>query len=120
MYGEYLDPKLQGYRLEGDRYESILPGRDGFMESRTTGLTLLPEGERLRLVVTATGELLLWSEEEAQARREAEARAAEEIQARREEAQAHRKAEARVEELERRNRALEEELERLRQGSSSD
>lgn len=119
-YGEYLNPNLQGFRLEAGRHEPILPGRGGSLESRTTGLTLVPEGERLRLVVTATGERLLWSEEEARARREAEQARAEEAHARQEEARARREAEARVEELERRNRALEEELQRLRRGSARD
>jgi Uma2 family endonuclease len=102
-YGEYLDPKLQGYRLESGCYEPIAPGREGSLESRTTGLTLIPEGERLRLVVTTTGERLLWPEEVELARRE--------------EARARREAESRAEDLERRNRALEEELHRLRRDS---
>ena len=99
-YGEYLDPKLQGYRLQGGRYEPIAPGREGSLESRTAGLTLVPEGERLRLVVTATGEQLLWPEEVELARRE--------------EARARQEAESRAEDLEKRNRALEEEVNRLR------
>jgi len=62
-YGEYLKPRLQGYRLKSGRYQSIPSGEDGVLLSRTTGLTLRPEGERLRLVDTATGETLPWTAE---------------------------------------------------------
>jgi Uma2 family endonuclease len=101
-YGEYLKPRLQGYRLEGRRYQPIRQEEDGPLLSRTTGLTFRPEGERLRMVDTATGEPLLWPEEEAKARRTAEKHAAQEAQAR-------RAAEEQV-------RALQAELDRLRQG----
>jgi Uma2 family endonuclease len=81
-YGEYLEPRLLGYRLKGGSYRPISPNRDGSLALRTTGLTVRPEGEKLRLVDTATGEKLLWNEEldaalraEAAARREAEERA---------------------------------------------
>ena len=53
-YGEYLEPRLQGYRLERGRYRPIPPNRDGSLDLRTTGVTVRPEGERLRLVDTAT------------------------------------------------------------------
>ena len=66
-YGDYMDPRLQGYRLERGLYVSIAPEPDGAMSSRTTGLRLEPEGLKLRLVDPATGERLLWSEEKDQA-----------------------------------------------------
>ena len=113
---EYLSPQLQGYRLLGDRYRRIQPAADGSVPSRTTGLTLVVEGDHLRLRVTATGEPLLRNDElrarsaeEAAARRQAEERAAEEAAARRQEAAARRQAEERA-------TALEAELERLRRG----
>jgi len=62
-YGEYLRPRLQGYRLAAGRYQPVALEKDGTLRSRTTGLTFRPEGERLRLVDTATGEPLLWSDE---------------------------------------------------------
>jgi len=97
-FGEYLRPRLQGFRLESGRYQPIPLQKDGTLPSRTTGLTFRPEGERLRLVDTATGEPLLWDEEIRSAHdREAAARKA---------------AEERV-------RALEAELSRLREGQSS-
>jgi Uma2 family endonuclease len=86
---EYLRPRLQGYRLTGDRYQRISEGAVGSLSSRVTGLLLRPEGANLRLADAATGERLLWVEEEAPARRAAEGRA----------------------------RALEEELARLRRES---
>ena len=102
-YGEYLKPRLQGYRLEKGRYQAI-PLTGDSLESRTTGVILRPEGERLRLVDAATGEPLLWSDElerarqkEAAARERAEAQAIEEKDA-----------------LEERVRLLEEEMARLR------
>jgi Uma2 family endonuclease len=95
-YGEYLEPRLQGYRLERGRYRPIQPNRDGSLDLRTTGVTVRPEGERLRLVDTASGEKLLWNDELEEARRAAEERAAA---------------------AEERARALAEELSRLRRES---
>lgn len=92
-YNEYLRPSLQGLGLEKGRYQPIPPQPDGSIVSRTTGLTFLREGQRLRMVDTATGQPLLWIDEIEEARaREAKAR----------------------QEAEERLRALEEELERLR------
>lgn len=122
-YGDYLRPRLQGYRLEGGRYQPIPLAEDGTLLSRTTGLIFRPEGRRLRLVDAVTGEPLPWPEElevaltqEAAARRAAQAARRAEAAARRaaeaaaaEEAAARRSAEERV-------RALEAELERLRKG----
>ena len=89
-YGDYLDPKLQGYRLGMNRFQRILPEADGSLRSSTTGLLLQAEGTGLCLVDAQTGERLLTGDEEvaheAMARKAAEERAA----------------------------ALEEELERLR------
>jgi Uma2 family endonuclease len=137
-YGDYLRPRLQGYRLEEERYQPIPLAEDGTLLSRTTGLIFRPEGRRLRLVDAITGEPLAWQDEvdsalahESAARQAAEAaqrtaeaarRTAEASQrvaeaARRtaeaeaaEEAAARRSAEERV-------RALEAELERLRKGN---
>jgi Uma2 family endonuclease len=83
--GDYLKPRLQGFRHERGRYRPIPPNRDGSLDLRTTGVTVHPEGERLRLVDTATGEKLLWEEElEAARRLESVARRAAEEQAARE------------------------------------
>jgi len=91
--GDYLRPQLQGYRLLRGRYQPIPLAEDGTLLSRTMGLRMKPEGRRLRLIDTATGAPLLWSEETASAWRQEEA--------------ARREAEARV-------KALEEELKRIR------
>jgi Uma2 family endonuclease len=72
--GEYLRPRLQGFRLEGGRYHQLPQRTDGALESRTTGLILKPEGSRLRLQDKETGEVLRSSQEEAEARRAAEER----------------------------------------------
>lgn len=94
-YGEYLRPPLQGNGLQNGRYQPIPLEKDGSLLSRTTGLTFRLEGRRLRLVDTATGEPLLWTDELEQAlAREAAAR---------------RVAEEQL-------RALQEELDRLRTG----
>jgi Uma2 family endonuclease len=143
-YGEYLKPRLQGYRLERGRYQPIAPNPDGSLSLRTTGLTARPEGGYLRLVDSASGEKLLWHDELEAARRAAEVRAvtaevravtaevravtaeeravtaevravtAEEGAAR--EAAARRAAEERAAAAEERSRALAEELARLRRG----
>jgi Uma2 family endonuclease len=106
-YEEYLQPRLQGYRLERGRYEPVPLNPDGSLDLRTVGMTAHPEGERLRLVDTATGERLLWNDEIDEARLLAEQRAAEETAAR-------RSAEQRAAAAEERVRLLEEELARLR------
>lgn len=104
-YGEYLRPRLQGHQSEGGCFQPIPLTGNGSLESRTTGLILRPEGERLRLIDKVTGEPLLWTDELEGARVAAETRAAEEAAARRE--------------LEARFHALEEELVRLRRGSGA-
>jgi Uma2 family endonuclease len=130
-YGEYLAPRLQGYRLERGRYHPIPLKSDGSLDLLTTALTVRPEGERLRLVDTVIGEKLLWTEEieaarrvESQARRAAEDRATEEATARRmaeeraaAEETARRAAEERAAAAEERARCLAKELARLRGGA---
>ena len=106
-YGEYLRPRLQGFRLVRERYQSISLEEDGSLLSLTTGLRLEPEGERLRLVDAVTGEPLLWPEELDAARRK-------EAAAHRKEAAARQAAEARAAEAEEQVQALKKELERLR------
>ncbi len=107
-YGEYLRPnRLKGYRLENGRYRPIRLEKDGSLVSRTTGLTLRPEGLRLRLVDTVTGERLPWHEELEEARMRAEERARNAQERAAEEAVARQAAEERL-------RVLEQELDRLR------
>lgn len=62
-WGDYLDPRLQGYRLEDGRYQPLAANPDGSLFSRTTGLILRVEGYKLRLIEAATGEKILWAEE---------------------------------------------------------
>ncbi|HZF09677.1 MAG TPA: Uma2 family endonuclease [Thermoanaerobaculia bacterium] len=106
--GEYLKPRLQGFRLAGGRYQALVPQQSALL-SQATGVRLVPEGNRLRLRDAATDEPLPWAAEEGRradqeklAREAAERQADEERQAR--------------EAAEQRNRALEEELARLRGG----
>lgn len=120
--GDYLKPRLQGYRLVRRAYQPLRPALDGSLASKSLGLTFRPEEEHLRLVNTLTGEPLLRHEEEVAVRRQAEALAAQEAEARRmaeeradaAEKRAGAEAEARRQ-LEERIRALEEENARLRQ-----
>lgn len=114
--GEYLKPRLQGYRLAGGKYERLAPQAAGSLWSPTTGLRLVPEGKRLRLLDAETGEPLPWPDEDAVARRAAERQAEDERRAR---ATAERRAEEERrarEAAEQRLRTLEEELARLRRG----
>lgn len=98
--GEYLSPRLQGLRLMEGRYRRIPPQPDGSLVSLATGVVFRAEGSQLRLTNAATGAPLLRKEEEAEARRQAEERAAAEAEAR-------RQAEERL-------RVLSKELDRLR------
>jgi Uma2 family endonuclease len=79
-YGDYLDPKLQGYRLGMNRFQRIVPEADGSLRSLTTGLLFRAEGTSLRLQDAQTGERLLTGDEEVArettARQAAEERAA--------------------------------------------
>ncbi|MEA2564769.1 MAG: hypothetical protein QOH06_6273 [Acidobacteriota bacterium] len=100
-FGEYVRPRLQGFRLEGGRYQPLPQRVDGSLESRTTGLILKPEGSRLRFRDKETGEDLLNAAEADEARLSAEARA-------RQEAERANLAEEKL-------RALEEEMKRLRE-----
>ena len=120
-HGDYLRPRLQGYRLQGGRYQPIPLEEDGSLRSRTTGVTFRPEGKRLRMVDTATGKLLLWSEELAAAREAAQKLAAREAQARRaaekrilEEARARQAAEERTLAETQARQAAEEEIRTLK------
>lgn len=95
-YGDYLKPRLQGYRLEQGRYRRISPNPDGSLDLLAAGVTARPEEERLRLVDTASGEKLLWDEEIEVARRASEKRATAAQERAAEEATARREAEQRA------------------------
>jgi Uma2 family endonuclease len=105
--GDYLRPRLQGFRLVRGRYRPVALEPDGSLLSATTGVSFRVQGNQLRLVDALSGEPLLRQEEETVARRQAEqaCRQAEEAAAR--ESRARLQAEERL-------RALEEELGRLR------
>lgn len=118
-FGEYLKPRLQGYRLERGRYRPISPGRDGSLSLRSTGVTARPEGERLRLVDAATGEKLLWNDELEGARQVAEERAAAAEERALVESTARQAAEERAAAAEERAQALAVELARLQHKSNS-
>lgn len=55
--GEYLDPKLQGYRLDNGKYVAMAP-LDGRLISETTGLHFEAQGEDLRIYDPARRQLL--------------------------------------------------------------
>lgn len=95
---EYLDPPLQGYRLEGGTYARIAPNEAGELLSQELALRLYVDEGHVQFRRADTGERLLTRAERAE--REAAAR-------QQEAARADREAEAR--------RALEAELARLRE-----
>jgi Uma2 family endonuclease len=68
---DYLEPRLQGYRVVGGRYERIVPDAQGALVSEQLGMKLQPEGEHLVLYRLDTGERLLTAEEAFQAESEA-------------------------------------------------
>ena len=112
--GEYLEPPLQGLRLEAGAYVPMRRGADDSLESAALGMRLVLEGGRLRLFDRATGEPMLRPEELEAARRKAEARATTEAARATTEEAARRAADARAEAAEARARAAEAELTRLR------
>jgi len=61
--GDYLEPRIQGFRLAGGRYKPISPETDGSLISRTAGVTFRMEGSQIRLVETASGRPFLRYEE---------------------------------------------------------
>jgi hypothetical protein len=78
--GDYLQPPLQGYRLQEGEYQRMLPGDEGALASQELGLELRVEAGQLRLLNPTTGARLLTPAEaqaawraEAAARRAAEA-----------------------------------------------
>ncbi len=70
--GDYLNPRLQGFRLVAGRYRPMRPNPDGSLVSQTTGVVFRPDGPQLRLTDAVTGTPLLRREEETKARRQAE------------------------------------------------
>jgi len=112
--GEYLKPRLQGYRLTKSGYQPIPRALDGSLSSTTTGLLLRPEGARLRLVDAATSTPLLWSDELEAARKAAEKRAELEAAARQAAEERAKAAEEKAEQEAAARQALEAELARLR------
>lgn len=106
LLAEYLRPALQGFRLVDGEYMRLAVDGDGALVSEELGLRLRRESSRLRLVDAATGDRLLWPDEEIEARRLAEERAAGAEERARAEAEARRTAEERA-------RTAEAEIERL-------
>jgi Uma2 family endonuclease len=57
-------PQIQAFRLADDgRYQPVDPEPDGSLVSQTTGVTLRMEGDRIRMIETATGRPFLRIEE---------------------------------------------------------
>jgi Uma2 family endonuclease len=106
-FGEYLRPRLQGFRLEAGHYRRIEPATDGSLVSRTTGVTFKPLDSALRLIETATGEPLPDANE---VRAELVRERAERLKL---EAERDHEQERRLE-AEERTRAADEEISRLR------
>jgi Uma2 family endonuclease len=92
-HGDYLHPRLQGYRLRGGEYVPIRPVQ-GRLPSKVVGLHLEARDRDLRLYDPATGQWLPTPEELAARTTEAEARAAEADAAARRAEEAQRQAEA--------------------------
>ncbi|MBI3202088.1 MAG: Uma2 family endonuclease [Myxococcales bacterium] len=67
---DYLDPPLQGFRLEGGELRRFEPDEHGVFESKVLGLFLKLEDLRLRMIDVVTGEALLRPEQLERARRE--------------------------------------------------
>ncbi len=62
-FGDCLDPRLQGFRLEGGEYIELVPDADGGLISQVLGLRLIGEGFLLRAIDLRTNRPLLTMEE---------------------------------------------------------
>jgi Uma2 family endonuclease len=114
---DYLQPPLQGYRLEAGQYDPIAPV-DGRLPSALLGLHLERRGTELRLYDPTSGRLLLTRAERAADAMVAQERAEQERQReaearQRAEQERQREAEAR-QRVEQENERLRRELEALR------
>ncbi len=115
--GDYLQPSLQGFRLRGRQYRPLGSAADGSLRSRALGLTLTVEGNRLRMIESATGVRLLRLDEAHSQTQAAEneavkqaARAVQQATRAAQEATARRAAEQRSAEEAAARRAAEEQL----------
>jgi len=70
---EYLNPPLQGFRLDGDHYVAIKRDADSALQCKTLGLKLRIEGDELAIYDSVTGKPLLTEAEAEAERAEAEA-----------------------------------------------
>jgi Uma2 family endonuclease len=107
--GDYLAPCLQGFRLNGEDYEPIVPGPSGEISGRSLGVTFRLEDGQLVLQDSLSGAVLCTQAESEQAAREVEQAARKAAEAACEAERAARQAaEAELqqlrEELKRRNR----------------
>jgi Uma2 family endonuclease len=110
-FGDYLQPRLQGFRLVGGVYQPI----DEYpLRSVALGLILREEDNALRLYHPTTGKRLMTAEEAELARRDAEAARAAAEKQREAEAAGRLEAEARAAEQAARAEMAEAELARLR------
>ena len=64
--GEFISPRLQGFRLENGQSVPMVPDADGGLICAELGLRLVPEGLMLRLYDLATGAAILTREEQAE------------------------------------------------------
>lgn len=62
--GVYLNPVLQGFRLERGDYASLTPAADGSLTSKELGLRMVPEYGMLRLIDVRTGKPVLTRQEQ--------------------------------------------------------
>jgi hypothetical protein len=105
--GEYLTPRIQGYRLVNGRYQPIRLEPDGALASLSTGVTFRVEGEEIRALDTASGRPFR-RYEESEARNRALEAQSQALEARSQALEAYKQA------LEDENARLRAELERLR------
>lgn len=70
--GEYLEPRLQGFRLVNKQYVPITPDPEEGVYSQVLNLYLQVERDQLRLIEAQTGQHLLTTHEERHARYQAE------------------------------------------------
>ncbi|MFN8493050.1 MAG: Uma2 family endonuclease [Caldilineaceae bacterium] len=73
--GEYLKPRLQGFRLVQGAYQPMPLAKDGTLTSQQLGFILQPDRELLRVVDPTTKDVVPTLDEAIESKAEAEARA---------------------------------------------
>jgi hypothetical protein len=114
----YINPPLQGFRLQKGLSVAMKCAPDGGLTSRQLGLRMIPEGVLLRLFDLRTGQPVLTKREQIEHSRHEYERAHQEYERARQEIRRANREKRRAEKLVAELAAVRAELERLRKGQA--